>query len=171
MPLRIVAIVRAPAKLAMCFLLSRRMAPLRRHQRCVRYLDRGVSRKGAGRVLEIAPRRRWSKFAFEDAWPFQQLFTAVAELCGLKDKWRRPATRCRSRMVEAAPMTIRTTTGGKRDGRDFSFPVICPSTRSPATRRRVGLGVEVPSIHPAWTPNMHTFLFRSRDLILESGRG
>jgi hypothetical protein len=27
-----------------------------------------------------------SKFTFEDAWPFQQLFTAVAELCGLKDK-------------------------------------------------------------------------------------
>jgi hypothetical protein len=27
-----------------------------------------------------------TKFSFEDAYPFQQLFTAVAELCGLKDK-------------------------------------------------------------------------------------
>jgi hypothetical protein len=27
-----------------------------------------------------------SEFSFEDAYPFQQLFTAVAELCGLKDK-------------------------------------------------------------------------------------
>jgi hypothetical protein len=27
-----------------------------------------------------------SEFTFDDAWPFQQLFTAVAELCGLKDK-------------------------------------------------------------------------------------
>ena len=27
-----------------------------------------------------------SQFSFDDAWPFQQLFTAVAELCGLKDK-------------------------------------------------------------------------------------
>jgi hypothetical protein len=25
-------------------------------------------------------------FRFEDAYPFQQLFTAVAELCGLKGK-------------------------------------------------------------------------------------
>jgi hypothetical protein len=25
-------------------------------------------------------------FSFEDAYPFQHLFTAVAELCGLKDK-------------------------------------------------------------------------------------
>src|SRR3981081_3618072 len=27
-----------------------------------------------------------TEFSFEDAYPFQQLFTAVAELCGLKDK-------------------------------------------------------------------------------------
>jgi hypothetical protein len=27
-----------------------------------------------------------SEFTFDDAYPFQQLFTAVAELCGLKDK-------------------------------------------------------------------------------------
>jgi hypothetical protein len=27
-----------------------------------------------------------SEFTFEDAYPFQHLFTAVAELCGLKDK-------------------------------------------------------------------------------------
>jgi hypothetical protein len=27
-----------------------------------------------------------TEFFFEDAYPFQQLFTAVAELCGLKDK-------------------------------------------------------------------------------------
>ena len=27
-----------------------------------------------------------TEFSFDDAYPFQQLFTAVAELCGLKDK-------------------------------------------------------------------------------------
>jgi hypothetical protein len=27
-----------------------------------------------------------TEFSFEDAYPFQQLFTAVAEVCGLKDK-------------------------------------------------------------------------------------
>jgi hypothetical protein len=27
-----------------------------------------------------------SQFTFEDAWPFQQLFTVVAELCGLTEK-------------------------------------------------------------------------------------
>jgi hypothetical protein len=27
-----------------------------------------------------------SEFSFDDAWPFQQLFTAVAELCGLREK-------------------------------------------------------------------------------------
>ena len=26
------------------------------------------------------------EFSFEDEYPFQQLFTAVAEVCGLKDK-------------------------------------------------------------------------------------
>jgi hypothetical protein len=27
-----------------------------------------------------------TEFSFDDAYPFQQIFTAVAELCGLKDK-------------------------------------------------------------------------------------
>jgi hypothetical protein len=27
-----------------------------------------------------------AEFSFDDAYPFQQLFTAVAEVCGLKDK-------------------------------------------------------------------------------------
>jgi hypothetical protein len=27
-----------------------------------------------------------TEFSFDDAYPFQQLFTAVAEVCGLKDK-------------------------------------------------------------------------------------
>ena len=58
-----------------------------RHQRSVRHLDRGTSRKGAGRVLGgRAVVRGDTEFSFEDAYPFQQLFTAVAELCGLKDK-------------------------------------------------------------------------------------
>jgi hypothetical protein len=34
-----------------------------------------------------------TEFSFDDAYPFQQLFTAVAELCGLKDKIA--ATGCR----------------------------------------------------------------------------
>jgi len=27
-----------------------------------------------------------TEFSFDDAYPFQQLFTAVADVCGLKDK-------------------------------------------------------------------------------------
>jgi hypothetical protein len=36
---------------------------------------------------EVAPLCAGStEFSFDDAYPFQQLFTAVAEVCGLKDK-------------------------------------------------------------------------------------
>jgi hypothetical protein len=45
-----------------------------------------------------------SEFSFEDAWPFQQLFTAVAELCGLKDKMAATGYALPDiGMVEAAP--------------------------------------------------------------------
>ena len=45
-----------------------------------------------------------SEFTFDDAWPFQQLFTAVAELCGLKDKMAATGYELPDiGMVEAAP--------------------------------------------------------------------
>jgi hypothetical protein len=45
-----------------------------------------------------------TEFSFEDAYPFQQLFTAVAELCGLKDKMAATGYALPDiGMVEAAP--------------------------------------------------------------------
>ena len=47
----------------------------------------GFRAKALVAFWEIAPLGAGgSEFTFDDAWPFQQLFTAVAELCGLKDK-------------------------------------------------------------------------------------
>jgi hypothetical protein len=47
----------------------------------------GFRAKALVAFWEVAPLGAGdSVFTFEDAWPFQQLFTAVAELCGLKDK-------------------------------------------------------------------------------------
>ncbi|THD47841.1 MAG: twin-arginine translocation signal domain-containing protein [Bradyrhizobium sp.] len=45
-----------------------------------------------------------TEFSFDDAYPFQQLFTAVAELCGLKDKMVATGYELPDiGMVEAAP--------------------------------------------------------------------
>ena len=47
----------------------------------------GLRAKALVALYEVAPLSAGdTEFSFEDAWPFQQLFTAVAELCGLKDK-------------------------------------------------------------------------------------
>jgi hypothetical protein len=47
----------------------------------------GLRAKALVAFYEISPLSAGhSEFTFDDAWPFQQLFTAVAELCGLKDK-------------------------------------------------------------------------------------
>jgi hypothetical protein len=47
----------------------------------------GLRAKALVAFYEIAPLCAGdTEFSFEDAYPFQQLFTAVAELCGLKDK-------------------------------------------------------------------------------------
>jgi hypothetical protein len=47
----------------------------------------GLRAKALVAFREVAPLSAGSsKFFFEDEYPFQQLFTAVAELCGLKDK-------------------------------------------------------------------------------------
>jgi hypothetical protein len=47
----------------------------------------GLRVKALVALWEIAPLCKGdTEFSFEDAYPFQQLFTAVAELCGLKDK-------------------------------------------------------------------------------------
>jgi hypothetical protein len=47
----------------------------------------GFRAKALVAFWEIAPLCAGdTEFSFEDAYPFQQLFTAVAELCGLKDK-------------------------------------------------------------------------------------
>jgi hypothetical protein len=47
----------------------------------------GFRAKALVAFWEVAPLGAGdSEFTFDDAWPFQQLFTAVAELCGLKDK-------------------------------------------------------------------------------------
>ena len=47
----------------------------------------GLRAKALVAFREVAPIGAGdSKFTFEDGYPFQQLFTAVAELCGLKDK-------------------------------------------------------------------------------------
>jgi hypothetical protein len=47
----------------------------------------GLRAKALVAFYEIAPScASETEFSFDDAYPFQQLFTAVAELCGLKDK-------------------------------------------------------------------------------------
>ncbi len=47
----------------------------------------GLRAKALVAFWEVAPLCAGdTEFSFEDAYPFQQLFTAVAELCGLKDK-------------------------------------------------------------------------------------
>jgi hypothetical protein len=65
----------------------------------------GFRAKALVAFWEVAPLGAGeSKFAFEDAWPFQQLFTAVAELCGLKDKMASTGyTLPDVGMIEAAP--------------------------------------------------------------------
>jgi hypothetical protein len=47
----------------------------------------GLRAKALVAFYEVAPLCAGeTEFSFDDAYPFQQLFTAVAELCGLKDK-------------------------------------------------------------------------------------
>jgi hypothetical protein len=47
----------------------------------------GLRTKALVALWEVAPLCRGeTEFSFEDAYPFQQLFTAVAELCGLQQK-------------------------------------------------------------------------------------
>ena len=47
----------------------------------------GLRVKALVAFWEVAPfSSGQTEFSFDDAYPFQQLFTAVAELCGLKDK-------------------------------------------------------------------------------------
>src|ERR1700686_4056312 len=47
----------------------------------------GLRAKALVAFYEVAPLCAGdTEFSFEDAYPFQQLFTAVAELCGLKDE-------------------------------------------------------------------------------------
>jgi hypothetical protein len=47
----------------------------------------GLRAKALVAFWEVAPLGAGeTEFSFEDAYPFQQLFTAVAEVCGLKDK-------------------------------------------------------------------------------------
>jgi hypothetical protein len=47
----------------------------------------GLRAKALVAFWEVAPLGSGdTEFSFGDAYPFQQLFTAVAELCGLKDK-------------------------------------------------------------------------------------
>jgi hypothetical protein len=47
----------------------------------------GLRAKALVAFWEVAPLCAGdTEFSFEDAYPFQQLFTAVAEVCGLKDK-------------------------------------------------------------------------------------
>jgi hypothetical protein len=47
----------------------------------------GLRAKALAALWEVAPScAGQTEFSFDDAWPFQQLFTAVTDLCGLKDK-------------------------------------------------------------------------------------
>jgi hypothetical protein len=47
----------------------------------------GLRAKALVALYEVAPLCAWdTEFSFDDAYPFQQLFTAVAEFCGLKGK-------------------------------------------------------------------------------------
>jgi hypothetical protein len=65
----------------------------------------GLRAKALVAFWEVAPLGAGdSEFTFDDAWPFQQLFTAVAELCGLKDKMAATGYALPDiGMVEAAP--------------------------------------------------------------------
>jgi hypothetical protein len=65
----------------------------------------GLRAKALVAFREVAPLSAdSSEFFFEDAYPFQQLFTAVAELCGLKDKMAATGYALPDiGMVEAAP--------------------------------------------------------------------
>jgi hypothetical protein len=65
----------------------------------------GFRAKALVAFWEVAPLGAGeTEFTFEDAWPFQQLFTAVAELCGLKDKMAATGYALPDiGMVEAAP--------------------------------------------------------------------
>jgi hypothetical protein len=75
----------------------------------------GLRAKALVAFWEVAPLcADQTEFSFDDAYPFQQRFTAVAELCGLKDKM---ATSCRTSpwSTTTPMMIIRTTKGRKRD--------------------------------------------------------
>jgi hypothetical protein len=65
----------------------------------------GFRAKALVAFWEVAPLGAGdSEFSFDDAWPFQQLFTAVAELCKLKDKMAASGYALPGiGMVEAAP--------------------------------------------------------------------
>ena len=65
----------------------------------------GFRAKALVAFWEVAPSGAGdSEFTFDDAWPFQQLFTAAAELCGLKDKMAATGYALPDiGMVEAAP--------------------------------------------------------------------
>jgi hypothetical protein len=65
----------------------------------------GLRAKALVAFWEVAPLGAGdSEFTFDDAWPFQQLFTAVAELCGLKGKMAATGYELPDiGMVEAAP--------------------------------------------------------------------
>ena len=65
----------------------------------------GFRAKALVAFWEVAPLGAGdSEFTFDDAWPFQQLFAAVAELCGLKDKMAATGYALPDiGMVEAAP--------------------------------------------------------------------
>jgi hypothetical protein len=53
---------------------------------CVTSIE-GLRAKALVAFWEVAPLcADQTEFSFEDAYPFQQLFTAVAEVCGLKDQ-------------------------------------------------------------------------------------
>jgi hypothetical protein len=65
----------------------------------------GFRAKALVAFWEVAPSGAGdSEFSFNDAWSFQQLFTAVAELCELKDKMAATGYKLPDiGMVEAAP--------------------------------------------------------------------
>jgi hypothetical protein len=65
----------------------------------------GLRAKAMVAFWEVAPLCAGeTEFSFEDAYPFQQLFTAVAELCGLKDKMAATGYALPDiGMIEAAP--------------------------------------------------------------------
>ncbi len=65
----------------------------------------GLRAKALVALYEVAPLCAGdTEFSFDDAYPFQQLFAAVAELCGLKDKMAATGYALPDiGMVEAAP--------------------------------------------------------------------